>query len=63
MTRSDAILALVLAARIHQTNGAIKATAKRCAKQLPRGKRDLMRAIHDSKEPLKLIEYLAENLY
>lgn len=58
----DATLALFLAARIHGSNSAIKATAKRCGKLLPRSKRDLMFAIVDSAEPLKLVNYLAEHL-
>lgn len=62
MTLQDATLALFLAARIHGSNPAIKATAKRCAKLLPRSKRDLMFAIVDSSEPLKLVNYLAEHL-
>lgn len=59
---SDATFALFLAARIHGSNVAIKATAKRCAKQLPRSKRDLVLAIVDSTEPLKLVNYLVEHL-
>ncbi len=58
----DATLALFLAARIHGTDSAIKATAKRCAKQLPRSKRDLMFVIVDSNEPLKLVNYLTQHL-
>ncbi|MCO6056745.1 hypothetical protein NG726_08675 [Pseudomonas sp. MOB-449] len=62
MDLQDATLALFLTAHIHSSNSAIKATAKRCAKLLPRGKRDLMFAILDSSEPLKLVNYLAEHL-
>ncbi|HHG5537187.1 hypothetical protein [Pseudomonas aeruginosa] len=62
MNLQDATLALFLAARIHGTNSAIKATAKRCAKQLPRSKRDFMFAIIDSAEPLKLVNYLTDHL-
>ncbi|MCO6057969.1 hypothetical protein NG726_14980 [Pseudomonas sp. MOB-449] len=58
----DATLALFLAARLHGSNAAIKATAKRCAKLLPRSKRDLMFAIVDSSEPLRLVNYLVEHL-
>jgi hypothetical protein len=49
-------------ARIHGSNAAIKAAAKRCHKLLPRSKRDLMFAIVDSTEPLRLVNYLAELL-
>ncbi|MGK8437313.1 hypothetical protein ACRS3X_08190 [Ectopseudomonas hydrolytica] len=62
MNLHDATLALFLAARIHDNNAAIKTTAKRCAKLLPRSKRDLMFAIVDSSEPLRLVNYLAEHL-
>ncbi|MCT5519317.1 DUF7740 domain-containing protein [Pseudomonas aeruginosa] len=62
MNLQDATLALFLAAKIHRTDNAIKATAKRCAKHLPRSKRDLMFSIIDSPEPLKLIKYIADNL-
>ncbi|MDP5542490.1 hypothetical protein Q8W87_17430 [Pseudomonas aeruginosa] len=62
MNLQDAILALMLAAEIHGTDSAIKATAKRCAKQLPRSKRDVILNIAASKEPLKLVRYIAENL-
>ncbi|MHA3818847.1 DUF7740 domain-containing protein [Pseudomonas sp. MAHUQ-55] len=41
---------------MHGNNSAIKATAKRCAKLLPRSKRDLMHAIVDSSEPLRLVK-------
>ncbi len=62
MTLLDATLAILLAARIHRSDSAIKATAKRCAKRLPRSKRDLMFSIIDSGEPLKLVRYIAEHL-
>ncbi|WAG76523.1 hypothetical protein LMK08_14120 [Metapseudomonas furukawaii] len=62
MNLQDATLALFLTARLHGNNAAIKATAKRCAKLLPRSKRDLMYAIVDSSEPLRLVNYLAEHL-
>ena len=62
MDLQDAVLALMLAARIHGTDSAVKATAKRCAKQLPRSKRDLMFSIVDSGEPLRLIRHIAANI-
>jgi hypothetical protein len=58
----DAVLALLLAAKIHGTDSAIKATAKRCAKQLPRSKRDILFSIAASSEPLKLVLHIAHNL-
>ncbi|RJG08647.1 hypothetical protein D3879_22395 [Pseudomonas cavernicola] len=62
MTIIDATIALLLAAKIHGTNEAIKATAKRCAKQLPRSKRYLMFSVIDSSKPLLLVDFLAKNL-
>lgn len=58
----DAILALLLAAKIHGTDSAIKATAKRCAKQIPRSKRGILFNIATSSAPLKLVHQIAENL-
>ncbi|HGW8959521.1 hypothetical protein [Pseudomonas aeruginosa] len=62
MTLQDAVLALLLAAKIHGTDRAVKATAKRCAKQLPRSKRGIVLSIAVSAEPLKLVRYIADNL-
>lgn len=62
MTLTDATIALLLAAKIHGTGAAVKATAKRCAKALPRSKRELMYNVMNSHEPLKLIAHIAENL-
>ena len=61
-TLTDAYLVLLLAATIHGTDAAVRDTAKRCAKTLPRSKRDVMYQIVDSKEPLKLVFHIAENL-
>ncbi len=58
---SDATLALLLAAKIHGTNQAVKATAKRCAKQLPRSKRSLMFTVIDSPQPLQLVGRIARS--
>ncbi|MFK8399933.1 hypothetical protein M2D07_015615 [Pseudomonas sp. BGr12] len=62
MNLQDAVLALLLAAKIHGTDSAIRATAKRCAKQLPRSKRDIMQSISASTEPLRIVHHIAENL-
>ncbi|WP_313053415.1 DUF7740 domain-containing protein [Pseudomonas lopnurensis] len=62
MTLSDATLALLLAARIHGTDAAVRATAKRCAKLLPRSKRDLIYQVANSRSPLELVTFLAGNL-
>ena len=61
-TLTDAYLVLLLAATIHGTDAAVRDTAKRCTKTLPRSKRDVMYQIVDSKEPLKLVFHIAENL-
>ncbi len=57
-TRQDASLALFLEARIHGNYAASKSTARRCAELISRSKRDLMFALADSAETLKLVEYL-----
>jgi hypothetical protein len=58
MTHKDAIFALMLSAQIHQTHRAIKNTARRCAKRLPKEKRTLMLAIAKSPRPLKMIPFI-----
>ncbi|WP_437884567.1 DUF7740 domain-containing protein [Pseudomonas sp. LRF_L74] len=62
MTLTDAVIALFLAMRIHGTDAAIRATAKRCAKKLPRSQRDSMFKIVDSKSPRAVVNYLAISL-
>lgn len=62
MTLTDAVIALLLAARIHGTDNAIRVTAKRCAKLLPRSKRDLMYQIVDSRVPHAFVVVIAKNL-
>nr|WP_296220567.1 hypothetical protein [Pseudomonas sp. UBA2684] len=62
MTNQDAILALLLAAKIHGTPKAVKNTAKRCAKLLPRSKRNFMFTVAESPRPLEMIVYIGENL-
>jgi hypothetical protein len=59
---TDATIALLLAAKIHGKDAAVKATAKRCCQNLPRSKRDLMFTVINSPEPLKLIDHIAKNL-
>jgi len=59
---TDATIALLLAAKIHGTSAAVQATAKRCAQHLPRSKRDLMFTVMNSREPLKLVEHIAQHL-
>lgn len=62
MTLTDAVIALLLAVRIHGTDEAIRATAKRCAKLLPRSKRDLMYKIVDSRSPHAFVVFMAQSL-
>lgn len=49
MTLSDATLALLLAARIHGTDAAVRVIARRCAKLLPRSKRDVLYQVVESR--------------
>ncbi len=62
MTLSDATLALLLAARIHGTDAAVRVTAKRCVNLLPRSKRDLLYKVVDSRSPLELVALMAREL-
>lgn len=62
MTLTDAVIALLLAARIHGTDRAIRVTAKRCAKLMPRNKRDLIYKIVDAKSPRAYVDFIAESL-
>ncbi len=62
MNLTDATLILLLAARIHGTDEAVRASAKSVVKKLPRSKRDLIYKVIDSRSPLELVDYLAENL-
>ena len=62
MTLTDATIALLLTVRIHGTDEAIRTTAKRCAKLLPRSKRDVMYKIVDSRSPHAFVVFLAQSL-
>lgn len=62
MNLTDVIIALLLAARIHGTDQAVRATAKRVVKKLPRSKREVIYKVIDSKCPLFMVELIAENL-
>jgi hypothetical protein len=62
MTLTDAVIALLLTVRIYGTDDAVRATAKRCAKRLPRSKRDLMFQIVDSRAPHAFVVVMAQNL-
>lgn len=62
MNLSDAALVLLLAARIHGTDEAVRASAKSVVKKLPRSKRDLIYKVIEAKSPLHLVGFIAENL-
>ncbi|MGU0622961.1 DUF7740 domain-containing protein [Pseudomonas aeruginosa] len=62
MTHQDAIFALMLSAQIHQTHRAIKNTARRCAKRLPKNNRTLMITIARSPRPLDMIAFIERSL-
>ncbi|NMX83584.1 hypothetical protein HBO10_29175 [Pseudomonas sp. WS 5503] len=62
MNLTDATLVLLLAARIHGTDEAIRASAKNVVKKLPGGKRDLIYKVIDSRTPLDLVNYLSQHL-
>lgn len=59
---TGATIALLLAAKIHGTDVAVQATAKRCSQRLSRSKRDLMFTVVNSRKPLKLVEHIAQHL-
>ena len=62
MNLTDATLVLLLAARIHGTDEAVRASAKSVIKKLPRSKRDLIYKVIDSRSPLDLVDFLVQNL-
>lgn len=62
VTLTDATIALLLAAKIHGTNAAVQATAKRCSQRLPRSKRDLMFTVMSTRNPMKMIQHIAQHL-
>ncbi|APQ10949.1 hypothetical protein NS274_18825 [Pseudomonas oryzihabitans] len=55
-------LALLLAARIHGTDEAVRATARRCIKQLPKRQRDLLLDVIQSRQPLQMVRSIARKL-
>lgn len=56
------LLVLMLTLRIHGTESAMRDTARRCVKMLPKRQRDLMQNIVQSRYPLDLIRHIARNL-
>lgn len=59
---SYCILALLLTASIHGTDEAVRDTARRCIKQLPKRQRDLMFNVIQSRQPLRMVRAIARNL-
>lgn len=62
MTRSDAVLILLLAERIHGTDAAVRRSAKSVAKKLPRRQREIMFDVANAKRPLGLVRHIATHL-
>jgi len=62
MNLTDATLILMLAARIHGMDEAVRASAKSVVKKLPRSKRDLIYNVINARSPMHLVEFLLENL-
>jgi hypothetical protein len=62
MTLTDAVLILLLVARIHGTDDAVRAAAKRCSAKLPRRQRILMFNVINSRSPLELVSHMAQEL-
>ncbi|MGH8348834.1 MAG: hypothetical protein ACRES5_20040 [Pseudomonas sp.] len=62
MTLADAVLIVLLVDRIHGTDAAIRAAAKRCAKKLPRSQRDILFKMGSSPSPRQLVAHLCQVL-
>jgi len=56
----DAVLLIVLAARIHKTDAAVRTVARNIVKQLPVADRPGVRKIMTSKYPLRVAELLLD---
>jgi hypothetical protein len=62
MNLTDATLVLLLAAQIHGTDEAVRASAKGLVRKLPRSKRAPIYKVIDAKSPLELVGLLADTL-
>lgn len=62
MNLTDAVIVLLLAARIHGTEQAVRTSAKSVVKKLPRSKREMIYKVIDSPSPLLMVALIAENL-
>jgi hypothetical protein len=56
------LLVLMLTLRIHGTESAMRNTARRCVKLLPKRQRELMQDIIQSRYPLELVRHIARNV-
>jgi len=56
----DAVLLIVLAARIHKTDAAVRAVARNIVNQLPVADRPGVRKIMQSRYPLRVAELLLD---
>lgn len=56
----DAVLLIVLAARLHKTDAAVRAVARNILHQLPQDDRPGVRKIMQSKHPLQVAELLLQ---
>uniref|UniRef100_UPI00191BA26E DUF7740 domain-containing protein n=1 Tax=Pseudomonas paracarnis TaxID=2750625 RepID=UPI00191BA26E len=62
MNLTDATLVLLVAARIHGTDEAVRASANSVVKKVTRSKRDLISRGIDSRSPLELVGFRAQNM-
>lgn len=58
----DVVLMLALAARIHRTDAAVRATAKSILKKIPQADRHGVRRFITTKYPLRVVEILLDAL-
>ncbi|RRV10439.1 hypothetical protein EGJ27_02105 [Pseudomonas sp. v388] len=61
MNLTDAMIVLLLAARIHGTDEGVRAAAKSVVNKLPRSKRHGIYKVIDSKHPLLMVGLIAEH--
>lgn len=62
MNLSDALLVLLLTAQIHGTDDAVRASARKVVKKLPRSKRTLIYSVINSKTPMEYVRLVALHL-
>lgn len=62
MNMIDATICLLMAAKIHGTDQALRVTAKSLIKKLPRSARGMMFAIINSKTPMILLSRVVEDI-